>query len=129
MLSSETNELKRKLGWPSLLFLGIGSIIGTGIFVYSGEVAARYAGPGVVISFLISGFAATLSALSYSELSSMIPIAGSAYTYAYASIGELMAWMIGWDLILEYLAGTAAVSAGWSAYMLAFFQHAFGVTF
>lgn len=129
MESNQNNDLKRKLRWPQLLFLGVGSIIGTGIFVYSGEVASKYAGPSVVISFIVSGLAATLSALSYSELASMIPVAGSAYTYAYASMGELIAWIIGWDLILEYLAGTAAVSAGWSGYMLAFFNHAFGVQF
>ncbi|RKP24494.1 amino acid/polyamine/organocation transporter, APC superfamily, partial [Syncephalis pseudoplumigaleata] len=109
--------------------LGIGAIIGTGIFVLTGTAAANYAGPAVVISFIISGLAAAFAALSYSELSSMIPVAGSAYTYTYATMGEFLAWTIGWDLILEYLVGAATVSVGWSGYMVSFLETVSGTTF
>jgi APA family basic amino acid/polyamine antiporter len=109
-----------------LVLLGIGAIIGTGIFVLTGQAAAANAGPAVSLSFVAAGVAAGFAGLCYAEMASMIPIAGSAYTYAYATMGELVAWIIGWDLILEYLVGAAAVSVGWSGYVVAFVEHAFG---
>ena len=115
------NGLKRVLGPVALTMLGIGAIIGTGIFVLTGTAAAGDAGhlgagPAIVISFLITAVACGLAALCYAEFASMVPAAGSAYTYAYASFGELVAWIIGWDLILEYLVGNIAVAIGWSSY-------------
>lgn len=112
--------MKRVLGVFDLIALGIGAIIGSGIFVITGEAAAVHAGPAVVVSFLIAGLVAALAALCYSEMASMIPVSGSAYTYTYATMGELVAWIIGWDLILEYLIGAAAVSVGWSGYLSTF---------
>ena len=106
--------------------LGIGAVIGAGIFVLTGEAAAHYAGPAIVLSFLIGAVACALAGLCYAEFASLIPIAGSAYTYAYATLGELVAWMIGWDLILEYALGTATVAAGWSGYVVSFL-HGFGL--
>ncbi|KAF9186266.1 hypothetical protein BGZ51_002118 [Haplosporangium sp. Z 767] len=103
------------------------AVIGTGIFVLMGSAASTQAGPSVTVSFLLGGFVSGIAALSYAEMASMIPIAGSAYTYAYASIGELAAWIIGWDLILEYLIGAATVSVGWSAYMVVFLEDAFRI--
>lgn len=126
-VDEKTSELRRALNAFDLIMLGVGGIIGAGIFVLTGQAAANKAGPAVVISYIISGIAASFAALSYSELASMIPIAGSAYTYAYAALGELMAWIIGWDLILEYLVGTAAVSVSWSEYFVHFFNDSFGV--
>lgn len=117
-------ELKRSLGLFSLTALGIGAIIGTGIFVLTGLVAARYAGPGIIISFVLAAFVSALAALCYAEFASIVPISGSAYTYAYATLGELIAWMIGWDLILEYGFAAAAVSIGWSAYLSDFLSSA-----
>jgi len=111
-------RLKRVLGAFDLTFLGIGAIIGTGIFVLTGVAAAKYSGPAVVLSFVVSGFACALAALCYAEFASMIPISGSAYTYAYATLGEIFAWIIGWDLILEYTVSCIAVSIGWSGYMV-----------
>lgn len=110
------NQLSRSMGALDLTALGIGAIIGTGIFVLTGVASALYAGPAVVISFLISGFAAGLAALCYAELAAMVPVAGSAYTYAYTSMGELIAWLIGWNLILEYLVAAGAVAVGWGSY-------------
>ncbi len=110
------NQLNRSMGALDLTALGIGAIIGTGIFVLTGVASALYAGPAVVISFLISGFAAGLAALCYAELSAMVPVAGSAYTYAYTAMGELIAWLIGWNLILEYLVAAGAVAVGWGSY-------------
>jgi basic amino acid/polyamine antiporter, APA family len=119
--------LKRSLGALDLVTLGIGAIIGTGIFVLTGHAAARNAGPAVALSFVIAGVAATFAGLCYAEMASMIPVSGSAYTYAYATMGELVAWIIGWDLILEYLVSAAAVSVGWSGYVVAFLRDTFGV--
>jgi len=119
---AERSELKRTLGPIDLLFLGIGGIIGAGIFVVTGQVAAKHAGPAIILSFVVSGLSAATAALCYAELSSMIPIAGSAYTYAYATMGELIGWFIGWDLILEYMVGAAAVSVGWSSYLMGLIQ-------
>ncbi|KAG0378369.1 hypothetical protein BGX24_004027 [Mortierella sp. AD032] len=121
-------KFNRALGPVELTFVGLGAVIGTGVFVLMGKAAAEQAGPSVTISFMLGGFVSGIAALSYAEMASMIPIAGSAYTYAYASIGELAAWIIGWDLILEYLVGAATVSVGWSAYMVVFLQDAFNVT-
>src|SRR5947207_2890696 len=110
--------LIRVLSLPSLTAFGIGSIIGTGIFVLTGTAAANHAGPALVISFLLAGCAGAFAALSYAELASMIPIAGSAYSYAYATLGELAAWFIGWNLVLEYTFSVGTVAVGWSAYVV-----------
>ena len=109
--------LKRSLTAWDLTLLGIGAIIGTGIFVLTGTAAANQAGPAITMSYLAAGLACAFAALCYAEFASMIPIAGSAYTYAYATLGELVAWMIGWDLILEYAVGSMTVAIGWSGYM------------
>jgi basic amino acid/polyamine antiporter, APA family len=109
--------LKRALGALELTALGIGAIIGAGIFVLTGVAAARLAGPGVTLSFVVSGFACAMAALCYAEFAAMIPVAGSAYSYSYATMGELVGWIIGWDLILEYAVGAAAVAVGWSGYL------------
>src|SRR5258708_24820212 len=109
--------LKRSLGPLSLTALGIGAIVGTGIFVLTGVAAARYAGPGLVFSFILAGVVSGLAALCYAEFASSVPISGSAYTYSYATLGELIAWIIGWDLILEYAVGAATVSIGWSGHL------------
>jgi APA family basic amino acid/polyamine antiporter len=119
--------LKRSLTALDLVMLGIGAIIGTGIFVLTGRAAAANAGPAVALSFTVAGVASAFAGLCYSEMASMIPIAGSAYTYSYATMGELVAWIIGWDLILEYLVASAAVSVGWSGYTVAFLHDTFGV--
>src|SRR5580698_5844141 len=120
--------LKRALGAMDLVLLGIGAIIGTGIFVLTGQAAADNAGPAVVLSFVAAGIASGFAGLCYAEMASMIPIAGSAYTYSYATMGELVAWIIGWDLILEYMVASAAVSVGWSGYAVAFVHDVLGVT-
>src|SRR3954447_26577233 len=118
--------LKRTLSALDLTLLGIGAIIGTGIFVLTGTAAANQAGPGIVLSYVIAGLACGFAALCYAEFASMIPIAGSAYTYAYATLGEIFAWMIGWDLILEYAVGSMTVAIGWSGYMQKLL-HGFGI--
>src|SRR2546422_10955074 len=107
------HSLKRALGALNLTMLGIGAIIGTGIFVLTGTVAAVNAGPAVVLSFVIAGVASVFAALCYSEFASLVPMAGSAYTYGYAPLGELFAWIIGWDLVLEYALGAGTVAIGW----------------
>ena len=112
--------LKRTLTLTSLIALGIGGIIGAGIFVLTGHAAAEYAGPAIALSFVLSGFACALAGLCYAELASTVPVAGSAYTYAYATMGEFIAWMIGWDLILEYALGSTTVAIGWSGYVTSF---------
>ena len=124
----ETHGLARTLGALGLTALGVGAIVGTGIFVLTGIAAAKYAGPGIVVSFVIAGIVSALAALCYAELASAVPIAGSAYTYAYATLGEFIAWVIGWDLILEYAVGAAAVSIGWSAYFSDFLATSLHVT-
>src|SRR6202163_589805 len=108
-----THSLKRTLGPVSLTALGVGAVIGAGIFVLSG-LGAHYAGPGLMLSFVISGLGCAFAGLCYAEFAAMIPLAGSAYTYAYATLGELIAWIIGWDLTLEYAMGASTVSSGWS---------------
>src|SRR5213595_90502 len=116
------HSLKRALGALNLTMLGIGAIIGTGIFVLTGTVAAQNAGPAVVLSFVLAGVASIFAALCYSEFASLVPMAGSAYTYGYATLGELFAWIIGWDLILEYALGAVTVSIGWSGYVVSFLR-------
>ena len=118
----EHNALKRALGPFNLVTLGIGAIIGTGIFVLTGPAAALYAGPAVVLSFVVAAIAAAFAGLCYAEFASVIPIAGSAYSYSYATLGELVAWIIGWALVLEYAFGAATVAVGWSGYINSFFQ-------
>ena len=110
----------RTLSATNLTTLGIGAIIGAGIFVLTGQAAAQYAGPAIVISFIISGLACAFAGLCYAEFASLIPVSGSAYTYAYATLGEFLAWIIGWDLILEYLFAASTVSVGWSGYVVSF---------
>ena len=112
--------LKRALGAIDLTAIGIGAIVGAGIFVLTGQAATNYAGPAIVFSFVLAAVASTLAALCYAEFASMIPIAGSAYTYAYATLGEFFAWLIGWDLLVEYSIGAAAVAVGWSGYVVSF---------
>jgi len=128
--AAETGEhsLKRVLGPVNLITLGIGAIIGTGIFVLTGQAAAQYAGPAIVLSMVLAGVASALAGLCYAEFASSVPIAGSAYTYGYATLGEFFAWIIGWDLILEYALGAATVAVGWSGYMVSFL-HDFGIQF
>ncbi len=113
---ADTIGLKRQMGPLSLGALGIATIIGAGIFVLSGDAASQFAGPGVVLSFAVAGIAAAFSALCYAELVSMIPVSGSTYVFAYAALGNFLAWVIGWDLLLEYLLGGSAIAAGWSGY-------------
>ncbi len=120
-------RLQRVLGPLALTSLGIGATIGTGIYVLTGEVAHDDAGPSLMLSFLLAGVGCGFAALCYSELASMVPVAGSAYTYAYATLGELIAWIIGWDLILEYAIGSAAVANGWSNYFVALVQNVMGM--
>ena len=119
---SGEHTLKRTLGPVSLMALGIGAIIGAGIFVLTGAAAAQYAGPAIVLSYVLAGIGCAFAGLCYAEFASMIPIAGSAYTYGYATLGELFAWIIGWDLILEYAFGAATVASGWSSTLVAFLQ-------
>jgi len=116
------HELKRVLGPTNLVALGIGAIIGAGIFVLTGTAAAQYAGPAIILSFILAGTGCLFAGLCYAEFASLIPIAGSAYTYGYATLGEIFAWIIGWDLILEYAFGAATVASGWSANVLLFLQ-------
>src|SRR5262249_26331323 len=111
------NRLRRVLGPISLTSLGIGAIIGSGIFVMTGRVAAQDAGPAIMLSFVVAGIGCLFAALCYAEFASMAPVAGSAYTYAYATLGELLAWIIGWDLVLEYAMACAVVAAGWAQYL------------
>jgi len=120
--ANEDNGMKRALSATNLTTLGIGAVIGAGIFVLTGQAAAQYAGPAIVISFLISGLACLFAGLCYAEFASMIPISGSAYTYAYSTLGEFIAWIIGWDLILEYLFAASTVSVGWSGYVVSFLK-------
>src|ERR1700749_256125 len=116
------NTLRRSLGPVNLITLGIGAIIGAGIFVLTGQAAAVHAGPAVALSFVFAGITCAFAGLCYSEFASIIPIAGSAYTYGYATLGELVAWIIGWDLVLEYAFGAATVASGWSGYLLSLLE-------
>lgn len=119
----DRSDLKRALGPVHLISLGIGGIIGAGIFVLTGQAAATFAGPGVVFSFAIAGFGCLFAGLCYSEFAGMIPVAGSAYTYTHATLGPFVAWIIGWNLVLEYLAGASTVAVGWSGYFNDFLLH------
>ena len=121
------HQLKRTLGPVNLVALGIGAIIGAGLFSLTGIAAANYAGPAVVLSFIVAAVGCAFAGMCYSEFATMIPIAGSAYTYAYATIGELFAWIIGWDLVLEYAVGAATVSVSWSSYVVKLL-HELGIT-
>src|ERR1700752_5010844 len=129
MILNEANEtgehcLRRALGPTNLISLGIGAIIGTGIFVITGTATALHAGPAVVLSFIFAAIGCVFAGLCYAEFSSMIPVAGSAYTYGYATLGEVFAWIIGWDLILEYALAASTVSAGWTGYFISLLSHA-----
>jgi len=121
---TKQHALKKTLGSMDLVLLGIGCIMGTGIFVLTGVAAAKYAGPGIMLSFILSGITCGFAALAYAELAAMIPVAGSAYTFAYASLGEFIAFIVGWSLICEYTVGAAAVAAGWSGYAVGLFKTA-----
>ncbi len=116
------HELKRALGPVNLITLGIGAVIGAGIFVLTGQAAAIHAGPAVGLSFVLAGITCAFAGLCYAEFAALIPIAGSAYTYGYATLGEFVAWMIGWDLVLEYAFGAATVASGWSGYLVSLLQ-------
>src|SRR5712672_811547 len=120
------HRLKRSLRAVDLVMLGVGAIVGVGIFVLTGQAAANYAGPGILVSFLLAALACGCAALCYSEMTSMIPIAGSAYSFTYATMGEFLAWIIGWDLVLEYSLASATVSVGWSGYVISFLRD-FGI--
>src|SRR5258708_1576241 len=119
---SKGNQLNRALSATSLTLLGIGGIIGTGIFVLTGTAAANHAGPALALSFIIAGIGCTLAGLCYAEFAAMIPVSGSAYSYSYATLGEGIAWFIGWNLILEYLFPVATVPTGWSGYVLSLLE-------
>src|ERR1700731_3782815 len=122
--AQETGEhcLKRALGPGSLIALGIGAIIGTGIFVITGTATAKHAGPAIILSFIFAAVGCVFAGLCYAEFSSMIPVAGSAYTYGYATLGEIVALIIGWDLVLEYAFGAATVASGWSGYFISLLE-------
>ncbi|MFN0062864.1 MAG: amino acid permease [Myxococcaceae bacterium] len=124
---ADGHEFKRALGPWNLTLLGIGAIIGAGIFVVTGTAAALHAGPAIVLSFVLAGVGCLFAGLCYAEFAAMIPVAGSAYTYAYATLGELAAWIIGWDLILEYLFAASTVAVGWSGYFVAFLRENLGI--
>ena len=127
--ASGDQRLNKTLTSTNLISLGIGAIIGAGIFVLSGQAAAQYAGPAIAISFVISGLGCLFAGLCYAEFAAMVPIAGSAYTYSYATLGEFFAWIIGWDLILEYLFTAPTVAVGWSSHFVTFLHDLFGITF
>src|SRR6187200_2697781 len=120
--------LRRVLGRRDLVALGVGAVIGAGIFVLTGQAAAAYAGPAIVLSMAIAGLASALAGLCYAEFASAVPVSGSAYTYAYATLGEFAAWLIGWDLILEYALSAATVAVSWSGHLGAFLTQ-LGVSF
>ena len=115
-----THTLKKTLGAKGLIALGIGAIIGAGLFSITGMAAANHAGPAITLSFVVAGLGCLFAGLCYAEFASMIPVAGSAYTYSYATMGEFLAWIIGWDLVLEYAVGAATVGISWSGYLVKF---------
>jgi basic amino acid/polyamine antiporter, APA family len=127
LATAEKKSLTRSLGAFQLTMLGIGAVIGTGIFVLTAE-AAQKAGPGMMLSFIIAGFVCAVAALCYAEMAAMVPVSGSAYTYSYAVMGEILAWMVGWALILEYAVAAGAVSVGWSGYVVGLLNNALGIT-
>ena len=120
------HRLRKELGALDLVVFGVGVIIGAGIFVLTGRVAATNSGPALALSFLFAAIACGLAGLCYAEMASTVPVAGSAYTYSYATMGEFAAWIIGWDLVLEYAMGAATVGVGWSGYLVSFLDY-FGV--
>src|SRR3954462_14588871 len=122
------HKLRRELSALDLTVFGVGVVIGTGIFVLTGEAAGVEAGPAVALSFVVAGIACALAALCYAEFASTVPVAGSAYTFSYASLGELVAWGLGWDLMLELALGAATVASGWSGYLRTVFADTFHVT-
>ncbi len=126
LATAEKKSLHRSLGAFQLTMLGIGAVIGTGIFVLTAE-AAQKAGPGMMLSFVIAGFVCAVAALCYAEMAAMVPVSGSAYTYSYAVMGEILAWMVGWALILEYAVAAGAVSVGWSGYVVGLLENALGI--
>ncbi|HNC42499.1 MAG TPA: amino acid permease, partial [Nitrosomonas sp.] len=126
LATAEKKSLNRTLGVWQLTLLGVGAIIGTGIFVLTAE-AAQKAGPGMMFAFIIAGFVCAVAALCYSELSSMVPVSGSAYTYSYAVLGEFVAWIVGWGLILEYSVAAGAVAVGWSGYFVGLLSNSLGI--
>ena len=115
--------LKRTLGRYNLIALGIGAIIGAGLFSITGGAAANQAGPAITLSFIVAALGCGFAGLCYAEFASMIPVAGSAYTYSYATMGEMIAWIIGWDLVLEYAVGAATVGISWSRYLVKFLEY------
>src|SRR5688572_27224022 len=115
---SAKGELRRTLGPAALTAIGVGGIIGTGIFVLTGLAAANHAGPAIVLSFVLAGIGCIFAGLCYAEFASMIPVSGSAYSYSYATMGEFIAWFIGWNLVLEYLFAASTVAVGWSRYLV-----------
>ncbi|WP_371370641.1 amino acid permease [Sporomusa aerivorans] len=122
--NSQQQSLRKNLGALDMVFLGVGCIIGTGIFVFTGVVAAKYAGPGIIISLLLSAIACAFCALCYSEMAAAVPVAGSSYSYSYTTMGEIFAWLVGWSLVLEYSLAASLVAAGWSAYTTGLFKSA-----
>ncbi|MDE3195984.1 MAG: amino acid permease [Acidobacteriota bacterium] len=122
-----SHHLKRSLGWLNLILLGIGAVIGAGLFAITPTAANMNAGPGIIFSFIIGGIGCAFAGMCYSEFATMIPVAGSAYTYAYATMGELLAWIIGWDLVLEYAVGAATLGVSWSNYLIKLLAH-FGLS-
>ena len=122
LMGSSGGQLSRSLSLTSVICLGIGALIGAGIFVLTGQAAAEYAGPAIIFSFVIAGIVCVFAGLCYSEMAACCPVAGSAYTYAFATMGEIVAWMIGWDLILEYAVGSVTVAIGWSGYVTSFLK-------
>ncbi|MBP7951914.1 MAG: amino acid permease [Sphingorhabdus sp.] len=126
LATAEKKSLTRSLGAFQLTMLGVGAVIGTGIFVLTAE-AAQKAGPGMILAFVIAGFVCAVAALCYAEMAAMVPVSGSAYTYSYAVMGELMAWMVGWALVLEYAVAAGAVSVGWSGYVVGLFENLSGI--
>ena len=126
LANAERRSLKRSLGAFQLTMMGVGAIIGTGIFVLTAE-AAQKAGPGMMLSFVIAGFVCAVAALCYAELASMVPVSGSAYTYSYAVMGEMIAWLVGWALVLEYAVAASAVSVGWSNYFVGLMERSIGI--
>src|ERR1700678_2036159 len=121
-------HLVRALGIPALIAFGIGGIIGTGIFVLTGLAAAQHAGPAIVLSFIIAGIGCMFAGLCYSEFAAMVPVAGSAYAYSYATLGEFVAWFVGWNLILEYMMACSTVAVGWSRYFVKLLDY-YGINF
>lgn len=119
-------KLKRSLGFWDLTLIGVGGIIGAGIFVITGQAAASYAGPGIILSFILSAIAIGITALVYAEFSSSFPVSGSAYSYTYTTLGEIIAWLVAWNILLEYGVATAAVATGWSGYLRTFLENNFG---